>query len=107
PRGSARCQPMHQPEHAQHSRDISKHRNNRSAQTALPHAVIHEEWNIENVRQRQPYGAELDQAGSSRIKDTPGNIDVGNGVAIKKNGALMVIKDQSANSNYGRNSREQ
>ena len=59
------------------------------------------------MRQRQPDGAKLKKAGRSRIKDTPRNVDVRHGVAIKKDGALMVIKDQSANRKCGRDCREQ
>ena len=53
------------------------------------------------MRQRQPDGAKLKQAGRSRIKDPPRNVDVRHGVAIKKDGALMVIEDQSANRKCG------
>jgi hypothetical protein len=34
-------------------------------------------------------------------------MDMGNGVAKKKHGALMVIEDQSANRKCGRDCREQ
>ena len=59
------------------------------------------------MRQRQPDSAKLKQAGRARIKDPARNVDVGNGVAIKKDGALMVIEDQSANRKCGRDCGEQ
>jgi hypothetical protein len=59
------------------------------------------------MRQRQPDGAKLKKAGCPRIKDAARNVDVRYGVAIKKDGALMVIEDQSANRKCGRDSREQ
>ena len=59
------------------------------------------------MRQRQPDGAKLKKAGRSRIEDAPRNVDVRHGVAIKKDGALMVIKDQSANRKSGGDCREQ
>src|SRR5579871_253959 len=59
------------------------------------------------MRQRQPDGAKLKKTGRSRIKDAPRDVDVRNGVAIKKDGALMVIKDQGANRKYGGNCCEQ
>ena len=49
------------------------------------------------MRQRQPDGAKLKNARRSRIEDPAGNVDVRDGIAIKKDGALMVIEDQSAN----------
>lgn len=59
------------------------------------------------MRQRQPDGAKLKKTGCSRIKDPARNVDVCYCVAIKKDGALMVIKDQSANRKCGGNYREQ
>jgi hypothetical protein len=59
------------------------------------------------VRERQPNSAKLKKAGRSRIKDTPRNVDVRDRVAIKKDGALMVVKDQSANRKCSSNCREQ
>src|SRR6478736_2145461 len=58
------------------------------------------------MRQRQPNGTQLKQSGRSRIKNPAGNIEVGNGVAIKKDGALTIIKDQGANGDDGGNPRE-
>jgi hypothetical protein len=72
----------------------------------LPHAFVHDERYIEQVRQRQPDGAELEKAGRSRIEDPARNVDVRYGVAIKKDGAMMVIEDQSANRKCGRDCRE-
>ncbi len=59
------------------------------------------------MRQRKPDGAKLKQAGRSRIKDSARYVDVRYSVAIKKDGALMVIEDQSANRKCGRDRREQ
>src|SRR6476620_5898614 len=59
------------------------------------------------MRQRQPDGAKLKKARRSRIKDPARNVDVRDGVAIKKDGALMVIKNQSANRKCGRYCGEQ
>lgn len=59
------------------------------------------------MRQRQPNSAKLKKSGRLRIKDTPRDVDVRDSVAIKKDGALMVIKDQSANRKCGSNCREQ
>ena len=64
-------------------------------------------WDIQQVRKWQPDGAKLKKAGRSRIKDAARNVDVRHGVAIKKDGALMVIKDQGANRKCGRDCREQ
>jgi hypothetical protein len=59
------------------------------------------------MRQRQPDGAELKKPRCARIEDSAGNVDVRDGIAIKKDGALMVIKDQSANRKCGGDRREQ
>lgn len=59
------------------------------------------------MRQRQPDGAKLKKAGRSRIKDAARNVDMRHSIAIKKNGALMVIEDQGASRKCGRNCREQ
>ena len=59
------------------------------------------------MRQRQPDGAKLKESGCPRIKDAASDVDVSDSVAIKKDGALMVIKDQSANRKYGGDCREQ
>ncbi len=59
------------------------------------------------MRQRQPDCAKLKKAGRTRIKDSARNVDVSYGVAIKKDGALMVIEDQSANRKCGTDDREQ
>lgn len=59
------------------------------------------------MRQRQPDSAKLKKAGSARIKDTPRDVNVRDRVAIKKDGALMVIKDQGANGKCGCDGREQ
>jgi hypothetical protein len=59
------------------------------------------------MRQWQPDSAKLRKSGRPRIKDPARNVDVRDGVAIKKDGALMVIKDQSANRKRGGNCREQ
>ncbi|HWG39980.1 MAG TPA: hypothetical protein VN658_05490 [Candidatus Acidoferrales bacterium] len=49
----------------------------------------------------------MKHAGRSRIEDPARNVDVGDGIAIKKNGALMVIENQSANRKCGGDCREQ
>ena len=59
------------------------------------------------MRQWQPDSAKLRKSGRARIKDAARNMDVGNGVTIKKDSALMVIEDQSANRKCGGNCREQ
>ena len=59
------------------------------------------------MRQRQPDSAKLKKPGCSRVKDPARNVDVRNGVTIKKDGALMVIENQSANRKCGRNCGEQ
>jgi hypothetical protein len=59
------------------------------------------------VRQRQPDSAKFRKSGRARIKNTARNVDVSHRVTIKKDGALKVKEDQSANRKCGRNCREQ
>ena len=62
--------------------DVGGRRGNDAGKTVGPPGVVLHEGNEENVRQRQPHGAEFGKAGGARVEDAARDVKMGDGIAV-------------------------
>jgi hypothetical protein len=92
----------HQAKYSRHSENEGDHGRKRAARAALPQRVGPQERDHQQVRQGEPDGPQLQGAGSERIEDAPGNIDVGDGVSVEeKIAALIVVEEGKQRHEHG------
>ena len=73
---------------AETGEQVASRAGNDRSEAAAPPGVDQQKRNQQQVRQRQPDGAELRDAGSVRIEETPRDVDVRFGVSIEQEGRM-------------------
>ncbi len=53
------------------------------------------------MRKREPDGAELQEAGSAGIEDAAGDVDVGDGVSVEKQVAVLQVVEEGRDGDGG------
>ena len=79
----------------------SERRGDHAGDAVGPPAIDGDKGNQQQVRKRQPHGAELREAGAVRIEDAAGDVQVGDGVAVVEHGAVLPTPE-----NRGHGQRE-
>jgi len=76
--------------------NVGDHRRDRATHAFLPHRIHENERDHQQMGQRQPHGAQLQQTGGPRVEHSTRDIDVCDRVAVEKKVAVLkVVKKEN------------